>query len=101
MEDLKSRAAALEFLKDFPEGPLDQYRKHASFDWKSMALVMEPEPMLRFKVFPYSLLISDSLSIFHTILSPTCSTKFGRLSKVIHCLLILLSSVHWKRKDVP
>lgn len=49
-KEWKERAAQLEFLKDFPKGPLDSYRKQASFDWKVMTLVMEPEDVLRFKV---------------------------------------------------
>jgi len=55
MEDLKSIVSRMEFLQDFPEGPLDRYRKQASFDWKSMALVMEPEHILRFKVIKASI----------------------------------------------
>ena len=35
---------------DFPPGPLDLYRKHASFDWKLMRFTMEDEKVLRFKV---------------------------------------------------
>lgn len=38
------------FLEDFPSGPLDEYRMQASFDWRSMALAMEDEKVLRFKV---------------------------------------------------
>lgn len=40
----------LTFLKDFPPGPLDAYRKDASFNWKEMALFLEGEDILRFKV---------------------------------------------------
>jgi len=29
------------FLKDPPKGPLDPYRKNASFNWKEMALLIE------------------------------------------------------------
>jgi len=59
----KVRASKLDFLKDFPEGPLDHYRRQASFDWKIMALVMEPEEILQFKVFKKFLNISTSLMI--------------------------------------
>jgi len=38
------------FLPDFPKGPLDKYRNLASFDWKDMAVVIEDEKILRFKV---------------------------------------------------
>lgn len=49
-KEWKEHVAKLEFLKDFPPGPLDEYRKQASFDWKVMTLVMEDENILRFKV---------------------------------------------------
>lgn len=39
----------LSFLKDFPSGPLDEYRKDASFDWKKMALFLEGEELLKYK----------------------------------------------------
>ena len=39
-----------EILKDFPPGPLDLYRKRASFDWKQMKLFIEGEDVLKFKV---------------------------------------------------
>lgn len=37
-------------LKDFPPGPLDEYRKQASFDWKKLKLYFEDEELLRYKV---------------------------------------------------
>ena len=40
----------LTFLKDLPSGQLDQYRKDASFGWKQMAVFMEGEKLLRYKV---------------------------------------------------
>ncbi len=39
-----------EYLQDFPPGPLDIYRKQATFDRKTMKLVMEKEKVLKFKV---------------------------------------------------
>lgn len=39
------------FLKDFPNGPLDAYRKHASFDWKKMKIILESEEIVKFKVW--------------------------------------------------
>lgn len=38
------------YLKDFAKGPLDRYRKYASFDWKRMALCMEEEEYQDLKV---------------------------------------------------
>lgn len=39
-----------DFLQDFPPSPLDRYRKQASFNWKEMAVIIEREDILRFKV---------------------------------------------------
>ncbi|XP_035826828.1 peroxisomal acyl-coenzyme A oxidase 3 [Aplysia californica] len=44
-----SDGSVLELLPDFPPGPLDAYRKKASFDWKKMALFLDTEDILRFK----------------------------------------------------
>lgn len=37
-------------LKDFPPGPLDVYRKQATFDWKKLKIYMEDEKLLKIKV---------------------------------------------------
>jgi hypothetical protein len=39
-----------ELLPDFPPGPLDIYRKQASFDWKKLKLLLEDEEITGFKV---------------------------------------------------
>jgi acyl-CoA oxidase len=39
-----------ELLPDFPPGPLDVYRKQASFDWKKLKLFLEDETIVEFKV---------------------------------------------------
>ncbi|KPP67873.1 peroxisomal acyl-coenzyme A oxidase 3-like [Scleropages formosus] len=36
-------------IPDLPRGPLDAYRKKASFDWKEMAIFMSGEDILAFK----------------------------------------------------
>jgi len=52
-------------VKDFPPGPLDEYRKQASFDWKKLKLFFEDEDLLKFKVnFKF-----QSVKIENTILS--------------------------------
>ncbi|CAL8109772.1 unnamed protein product [Orchesella dallaii] len=61
MSDLLERANQLDFLKDFPEGPLDAYRKQATFNWKVMTLVMEAENVLKFKHKVWSTLENDPL----------------------------------------
>jgi len=40
----------IELPKSFPPGPLDEYRKQASFDWKEMQIIIEDEKLLRQKV---------------------------------------------------
>ncbi|XP_069134207.1 peroxisomal acyl-coenzyme A oxidase 3-like [Argopecten irradians] len=51
----------LELLKDPPPGPLDVYRKQASFDWKKMRLFMDGEEILRFKNLIWTTLEKDPL----------------------------------------
>ncbi|CAL1688602.1 unnamed protein product [Lasius platythorax] len=36
-------------IRDLPEGPLDAYRKRATFDWKSFKLTLESEDSVRFQ----------------------------------------------------
>jgi acyl-CoA oxidase len=45
-------------LPDFPPGPLDVYRKQASFDWKKLKLFLEDEAIIGLKVM---------LDLFHNI----------------------------------
>lgn len=37
-------------IKDLPKGPLDAYRKRATFNWKSFKLTLESEDGIRFQV---------------------------------------------------
>ena len=39
-----------DMVKDLPAGPLDLYRKKATFDWKQMKMFCEGEDVIRFKV---------------------------------------------------
>ena len=50
VQDVNREPTLEEILKDFPPGPLDLYRKRASFDWKQMKLFIEGEDVLKFKV---------------------------------------------------
>lgn len=36
-------STASNLIKDLPKGPLDAYRKRATFDWKSLKLTLEGE----------------------------------------------------------
>ncbi|XP_043282724.1 peroxisomal acyl-coenzyme A oxidase 3-like isoform X2 [Venturia canescens] len=52
LQRYKSSGATMkvkELIKDPPKGPLDGYRKRASFDWKSMKLNLYGEESLRFQ----------------------------------------------------
>ena len=50
-------------LSQFPPGPLDEYRKRSSFDWRKMKLALEGEDVIKFKFEVWSKLQSDPL--FH------------------------------------
>ena len=39
-----------EILEDFPPGPLSEYRKQASFNWKDMAVLIQGKGGLILKV---------------------------------------------------
>lgn len=39
-----------ELVPDLPKGPLDNYRKKASFDWRRMKLAYESVNTIKFKV---------------------------------------------------
>jgi len=41
---------ASDLINDLPKGPLDVYRKRATFDWKSFKLALEGETLLRHQV---------------------------------------------------
>ncbi|PSN36382.1 Peroxisomal acyl-coenzyme A oxidase 3 [Blattella germanica] len=46
-------------LPDFPPGPLDTYRKSASFQWKKMKMIMDDVEMLKFKLTELILALSQ------------------------------------------
>lgn len=48
-------------IPDLPSGPLDSYRKQASFNWKQLKIVLEDQEQLKWKV-------AILLQIFCTIL---------------------------------
>ena len=59
-----------DFLEDFPPGPLDLYRKNASFHWRNMAVLMEDESILRFKFKVWKIMEQDP-EFAHTFTEPT------------------------------
>lgn len=38
------------FISDLPNGPLDEYRNRAKFDWKKLKIVIEEPNILKLKV---------------------------------------------------
>nr|CAD7434710.1 unnamed protein product [Timema monikensis] len=48
-----------ELLPDFPPGPLDVYRKQATFDWRKMRIFVETEDILKFKIHMWNILEND------------------------------------------
>jgi len=51
----------MELIPDWPAGPLDEYRKRASFDWKRMKLAFEDEDCVRIKEKVFRTLQVDPL----------------------------------------
>ncbi|XP_069833463.1 peroxisomal acyl-coenzyme A oxidase 3 [Dendropsophus ebraccatus] len=54
-------AASHELLPDLPNGPLTEYRRKASFNWKDMVLFLEDEELIAFKNKIFSALENDPL----------------------------------------
>ncbi|KAK7087889.1 peroxisomal acyl-coenzyme A oxidase 3-like [Littorina saxatilis] len=52
---------SLDYMRDPKAGPLDVYRKKASFDWKVMRLFLDGEDVLRYKDKVWSTLENDPL----------------------------------------
>ncbi|KAM8939550.1 peroxisomal acyl-coenzyme A oxidase 3 [Pelodytes ibericus] len=52
-----------ELLANLPHGPLSEYRKKASFNWKDMVMFLDDEDLVRFKSKIFSTLENDPL--FH------------------------------------
>ncbi|KAJ8920088.1 hypothetical protein NQ315_011743 [Exocentrus adspersus] len=48
-------------LRDFPPGPLDDYRKQAQFDWKKMKLFLEDPELLKLELKIWNRLRNDPL----------------------------------------
>ncbi|XP_049762472.1 peroxisomal acyl-coenzyme A oxidase 3-like [Schistocerca cancellata] len=48
-----------ELLPDFLPSPLDKYRRKASFDWKSLKLLLEDPEMLKYKMKIWKLFEED------------------------------------------
>lgn len=49
---------------DLPPGPFDRYRNNAKFDWRKLALTLDDERCLRFRVWILLIFFVFSLSVF-------------------------------------
>ncbi|OQR75123.1 peroxisomal acyl-coenzyme A oxidase 3-like [Tropilaelaps mercedesae] len=61
--DDESTVPIEEVLGQLPPGPLDHYRKKSSFDWKKLKVLLESEPIVRFKTRVYRTLERDPLFV--------------------------------------
>nr|CAD7409129.1 unnamed protein product [Timema poppensis] len=67
---LTSSKMTNELLPDFPPGPLDVYRKQATFDWKMMRIFVETEDILKFKAHIWKTLENDPI-FQHQVSTPS------------------------------
>ncbi|XP_077258489.1 peroxisomal acyl-coenzyme A oxidase 3 isoform X1 [Temnothorax americanus] len=57
--DRRAMSIASNLIKDLPRGPLDAYRKRATFDWKSFKLSLEGEDCIRYQKKMWQLIESN------------------------------------------
>lgn len=62
----REMSTASNLIKDLPRGPLDAYRKRATFDWKSLKLSLEGEDCIQYQVNQWSALDLDYINV-HTL----------------------------------
>lgn len=60
-KSIPERILKLEYMKDFKSGPLDAYRKCATFNWKMMRYFLDGEDVLHFKNKVWTALENDPL----------------------------------------
>ncbi|XP_063780212.1 peroxisomal acyl-coenzyme A oxidase 3 isoform X2 [Pseudophryne corroboree] len=59
--DAKGAPSGDDLLPDMPNGPLTEYRRRASFNWKDMVMFLEDEDIIAFKKRIFSTLENDPL----------------------------------------
>ncbi|CAO1355326.1 unnamed protein product [Diamesa hyperborea] len=57
----KYRNIVTDFIPDMPQGPLDEYRKRAKFDWKKLRVYIEGEDNLKVKYMIWNRLENDPM----------------------------------------
>lgn len=61
-EENRAHAVSVDdYMPSFPPGPLDKYRKLASFDWRKLKVALEGEDIIRFKAKVFKTLENDPL----------------------------------------
>lgn len=82
-----SKSKIDDLIPDWPAGPLDEYRKRASFNWKTMKLAFEDEECIRLKNKVFSTLQKDPLFERTTWEEPTRDEErrkvLQRMKKII------------------
>jgi hypothetical protein len=73
---------SIDILPDFPPGPLDNYRKQATFPWKKLRLFVEDEELLKFKVILFDSVWCDPYLLNLNICGPI-SSPYGKPWKQI------------------
>lgn len=59
----RAMSTASNLIEDLPRGPLDAYRKRATFDWKSLKLSLEGEDCIQYQVNQWNTLDLDYLDL--------------------------------------
>ncbi|XP_075220371.1 peroxisomal acyl-coenzyme A oxidase 3-like isoform X2 [Lycorma delicatula] len=92
-----------EILKDFPSGPLDRYRKQASFNWKKLKVILNSEEMLRYKMDIWHRMECDPL-FQHSVITPSLPEQrriaVARMYRLKQWDLVSLESVLEDRRKV-
>ncbi|KAH0952667.1 hypothetical protein HN011_006462 [Eciton burchellii] len=74
-----------DLINDLPKGPLDVYRKRATFDWKSFKLALEGETLLRHQNKIWDIIRTNSA--FRKL---TGSTNMDQLRRQVHIQMKIL-----------
>jgi acyl-CoA oxidase len=57
----KTDAELVRLLPDWPQGPLTEYRRRATFDWRKMKVLLDGEEVTKFKAQVWAVLEQDPL----------------------------------------
>ncbi|KAF2898696.1 hypothetical protein ILUMI_07471 [Ignelater luminosus] len=80
-------------LSDFPPGPLDKYRKLASFDWKQLSLFLNGEEFLNYRNELYNEILKYSVLLEQTDQTPTLDELRRKTTQKVFALKLVRDSV--------